>query len=163
MSCSHIVCLFVCPLKTYFWLSLWYLQTFYFPTKTSPKKSTVLVHLDKILISHQPMLKLQANYGFHELFLNKKVIYQIWCARLVSGITFIKIRCVICSSSIYGFWLPPFDIFKLFLKKDKIQSPKEKILTTLTPQWAAVILFVCLMVFNATFKRVQFLFTEIKS
>jgi hypothetical protein len=37
------------------------------------------------------MLKLQANYGFHELFLNKKVIYQIWCARLVSGITFIKI------------------------------------------------------------------------
>jgi hypothetical protein len=37
------------------------------------------------------MLKLQANYGFHELFLNKKVVYQIWCARLVSGITFIKI------------------------------------------------------------------------
>jgi hypothetical protein len=37
------------------------------------------------------MLKLQTNYGFNELFLNKKVVYQIWCARLVSGITFIKI------------------------------------------------------------------------
>ena len=52
-----------------------------------PEKTTG----DKILISHQPMLKLQTNYGFHELFLNKKVVYQIWCARLVSGITFIKI------------------------------------------------------------------------
>ena len=24
-------------------------------------------------------------------------------------------HCVVCSSSIYGFWLPPFGIFKLFL------------------------------------------------
>jgi hypothetical protein len=31
-------------------------------------------------------------------------------------------HCVICPSLIYGFWLPPFGIFKLFLLHPKIAS-----------------------------------------
>jgi hypothetical protein len=33
----------------------------------------------------------------------------------LSFCTFSFGHCVVCSSSIYGFWLPPFGIFKLFL------------------------------------------------
>ena len=35
--------------------------------------------------------------------------------RCLSICTFSFGHCVVCSSSIYGFWLPPFGIFKLFL------------------------------------------------
>jgi len=35
--------------------------------------------------------------------------------RCLSFCTFSFGRCVVCSSSIYGFWLPPFGIFTLFL------------------------------------------------
>ena len=35
--------------------------------------------------------------------------------RSLSFCTFYFGHCVVCSSSIYGFWLPPFGIFKLFL------------------------------------------------
>ena len=34
--------------------------------------------------------------------------------RCLSFCTFSFGHCVVCSSSIYGFWLPPFGIFKLF-------------------------------------------------
>jgi hypothetical protein len=33
----------------------------------------------------------------------------------LSFCTFSSGHCVVCSSSIYGFWLPPFGNFKLFL------------------------------------------------
>ena len=35
--------------------------------------------------------------------------------RCLSFYTFSFDNCVVCSTSIYGFWLPPFSIFKLFL------------------------------------------------
>ena len=35
--------------------------------------------------------------------------------RCLSFCSFSFGHCVVCSSSIYGFWLPPFGIFKLFL------------------------------------------------
>jgi hypothetical protein len=37
--------------------------------------------------------------------------------RCLSFSTFSFGHCVFCSSSIYGFWLPPFGIFKFFLLK----------------------------------------------
>ena len=43
------------------------------------------------------------------------VLYVCFDDRCLSFCTFSFGHCVVCSSSIYGFWLPPFDIFKLFL------------------------------------------------
>ena len=43
------------------------------------------------------------------IHLNK---YNVVCGVLY--VTFSFGHCVVCSSSIYGFWLPPFGIFKLF-------------------------------------------------
>ena len=43
------------------------------------------------------------------------VLYVCFVDRCLSFRTFSFGHCVVCSSSIYGFWLPPFGIFKLFL------------------------------------------------
>jgi hypothetical protein len=43
------------------------------------------------------------------------VLYVCFVDRCLSFCTFSFGHCVVCSSSIYGFWLPPFGIFKLFL------------------------------------------------
>ena len=43
------------------------------------------------------------------------VLYVCFVDRYLSFGTFSFGHCVVCSSSIYGFWLPPFGIFKLFL------------------------------------------------
>ena len=56
------------------------------------------------------------------------VLYICFVDRCLSFCTFSFGHCVICSSSIYGFWLPPFGIFKLFLIKmcnscGKIENP----------------------------------------
>jgi hypothetical protein len=40
--------------------------------------------------------------------------------RCLSFCTFSFGHCVVCSSSIYGFWLPPFGIFKLILQQCNI-------------------------------------------
>jgi hypothetical protein len=43
------------------------------------------------------------------------VLCVFFIDRCWSFCTFSFDHCVVCSSSIYGFWLPPFSIFKLFL------------------------------------------------
>jgi hypothetical protein len=43
------------------------------------------------------------------------VLYVCFVDRCLSFYTFSFSHRVVCSSSIYGFWLPPFGIFKLFL------------------------------------------------
>ena len=43
------------------------------------------------------------------------VLYVCFVDRCLSFCTFSFGHCVVCSSSICGFWLPPFGIFKLFL------------------------------------------------
>ena len=43
------------------------------------------------------------------------VLYLCFVDRCLFFCTFSFDHCVVCSSSIYGFWLPPFGIFKLFL------------------------------------------------
>jgi hypothetical protein len=43
------------------------------------------------------------------------VLYVCFVDRCLSFCTFSFGHCVVCSSSIYGFWLPPFGIVKLFL------------------------------------------------
>ena len=43
------------------------------------------------------------------------VLYVCFVDRCLSLCTFSFGHCVVCSSSIYGFWLPPFGIFKLSL------------------------------------------------
>jgi hypothetical protein len=45
------------------------------------------------------------------------VLYVCFVDRCLSFCTFPFGHCVVCSSSIYEFWLPPFGIFKLFLMK----------------------------------------------
>jgi hypothetical protein len=45
------------------------------------------------------------------------VLYVCFVDRCLSFGTFSFGHCVVCSSSIYGFWLPPFGSFKLFLQK----------------------------------------------
>ena len=45
------------------------------------------------------------------------VLYVCFEDRCLSFCTFSFGHCVVWSSSIYRFWLPPFGIFKLFLKK----------------------------------------------
>jgi hypothetical protein len=40
----------------------------------------------------------------------------MFCRSLFVLLYFSFGHCVVCSSSIYGFWLPPFDIYKLFLQ-----------------------------------------------
>ena len=42
------------------------------------------------------------------------VVYVCFVDRCLSFCTFSFGHCVVCSSSIYGFWLHPFGIFKLF-------------------------------------------------
>ena len=44
------------------------------------------------------------------------VLYVCFVDRCLSFRTFSFVHCLVCSS-IYGFWLPPFGIFKLFLSK----------------------------------------------
>jgi len=41
----------------------------------------------------------------------------IFCRLLFVLGYFLFGHCIVCSSSIYGFWLPPFGIFKLFLPR----------------------------------------------
>jgi hypothetical protein len=50
------------------------------------------------------------------------VLYVCFVDRCLSFCTFSFGHCVVCSSSIYGFWLPPFGIFKLFFlhRREKI-------------------------------------------
>ena len=43
------------------------------------------------------------------------VLYVCFADLCLSFCTFSFAHCFVCSSSIYGFWLPPFGIFKLFL------------------------------------------------
>ena len=47
--------------------------------------------------------------------------------RCLSFCTFSFGHYVVCSSSIYGFWLPPFGIFKLFLSLQNAMSPWKSI------------------------------------
>jgi hypothetical protein len=47
------------------------------------------------------------------------VLYVCFIDRCLSFCTFYLDHCVVCSSLIYGFWLPPFGIFKLFLYNKK--------------------------------------------
>jgi hypothetical protein len=46
-------------------------------------------------------------------------LYVCFADRCLSFCTFSFGHCIVCSSSIYGFWLPPFGTFKLFLKQVK--------------------------------------------
>ena len=43
------------------------------------------------------------------------VLYACFVDRCLSFCTFPFVHCVVCSSSMYRFWLPPFGIFKLFV------------------------------------------------
>ena len=57
----------------------------------------------------------------------------------LSFCTFSFGHCVVCSSLIYGFWLPPFGVFKLFLQNyDRLQQHgwEDKIL------WYGLIIYV---------------------
>jgi hypothetical protein len=44
------------------------------------------------------------------------VLYVCFVDRCLSLCTFSFGHCIVCSSSRYGFWLPPFGIFKVFLQ-----------------------------------------------
>ena len=54
------------------------------------------------------------------------VVYACFVDRCLSFCTFSIDQCVVCSSSIYGFWLPPFGIFKLFLYSHQNNNIKNK-------------------------------------
>jgi hypothetical protein len=47
------------------------------------------------------------------------VLYVCFVDHCLSFCLFSSGHCVVCSSSIYRFWLPPFGIFKLFLRRVK--------------------------------------------
>ena len=59
------------------------------------------------------------------------VLCVFFVDRCLSFCTFSFGHCVVCSSSIYGFWLPPFGIFKLFLHS--FTSPTSRTLLHGTP------------------------------
>ena len=79
----------------YFFMALFYLLTF-----------VMLVYVSKLL-----------NYPvFSRVRVTRSsVLYVCFVDRCLSFFTFSFGHYFVCPSSIYGFWLPPFDIFKLFL------------------------------------------------
>ena len=60
------------------------------------------------------------------------VLYVCVVDCCLSFCTFSCDHCGVCSSSIYGFWLPPFDIFKLFWNH-YLHNTKQK---TIYKDWA---------------------------
>ena len=55
--------------------------------------------------------------------------------RCLSFCTFSFGHCVVCSSSIYGFWLPPFGIFKLFFML-RVHRDRDRIVVGFTTNYA---------------------------
>ena len=110
------------------------------------------------------------------------VLYVCFVDRCLSFCTFSFGHCVVCSSSIYRFWLPPFVIFKLFIHfRGKLNleqhfgktpetskfvlSPKGFPLDQLviSTSWESILIVWCLnskmlilfVVFNATFNNIS--------
>jgi hypothetical protein len=59
--------------------------------------------------------------------INRSLIFYVFFVdRCLSFCTFSFGHCVVCTSTTYGFWLPPFGIFKLFFLQDTTQKTKAR-------------------------------------
>ena len=72
--------------------------------------------------------------GFSGVCVTRSLVLCIcFVDHCLSFCTFSFGHCVVCSSLIYGFWLPPLGIFKLFLNSEVIKSTninKKQIITS---------------------------------
>jgi hypothetical protein len=129
------------PLLLYHWLCkcvsgklirspylLTYIQTKIYKTNVHSLKSEFATGLTKFKIKHltwrvplveQELLTFPAHLisspGVSEVRVTRSLVLCVCFDRCLSFCPFSFGHCVICLSSIYGFWLPPFGIFKLFL------------------------------------------------
>ena len=91
-----------------------FLQTLTPLTILVESQYTYLVHCDT---------NVTVDYWVHPQFLVGFMLLTCWFSvcwivdRCLSFCPFSFGHCVVCPSSIYGFWLPPFGIIKLFLPK----------------------------------------------
>ena len=102
-----------CPYSNYcFWLLLWYLQLFSY--MFYPQSTRQLFIVCKLLtypfrhlfVSSQMTLFAVSNYYIGFRVTRSLVLNVCFVDRCLSFCTFSFGHCVVCSSSIYGFWLP---------------------------------------------------------
>jgi hypothetical protein len=84
------------------------------PTLTSPKLHTRQVSLVEQELPTLPKHLTSAPFSGVRVT-RSLVLYVCFVDCCLLFCTFSFGQCVVCSSSTYGFWLPPFGIFKLFL------------------------------------------------
>jgi hypothetical protein len=75
---------------------------------------------------------------FSGVRVNRSLIFYVFFVdRCLSFCTFSFGHCVVCTSTTYGFWLPPFGIFKLFFLQDTTQKTKARANINITKKsWA---------------------------
>jgi hypothetical protein len=86
-----------------------------------------LLHLLYKMWNHKELLTLQEHLSSPPVFsgvrFNRSLVLCVsfvdCCLSFCPFCTFSFSHCVVCPSSIYRFWLPPFGIFSLFLSKTR--------------------------------------------
>jgi hypothetical protein len=103
-----LCCLFFFDIR--FWLPLWYLQTLLTFDHCVVCSFSIYMNSDYL-----PLVSSNFSYFWSLCCL---FFFDIWI--LITSLWYLQTlltfdHCVVCSFSIYEFWLPPFGIFKLFL------------------------------------------------
>jgi hypothetical protein len=80
----------------------------------------VTILIGRVPLVEQELLTILEHLSSSPVFIGVRVtrslvLYVCFVDRCLSFCTFSFGYYVVCSSSIYGFWLPPFGIFKLFI------------------------------------------------